>query len=423
MAPIYKVPLSNNSQYTLDTQYTAGGTTLVLNTNVASVVQAPGTCVVDRVDSSGNKTVSKRTYYTFTGVSTTTLTGLAVADGTDQAHAVGAIVEFVPDITWAQAMYNGLTAVVDPTTQALDTTKVVDLTTAQTISNKTIKSSLSEVVTTAGGTTTYTLTPSVAIAAYATGQEFVIKMNATNTGASTINISGLGAKSLTKGGATALSSGDILVDAVYKIVYDGTQFQVGGISASTTTAATIAEVATGTDNTKMVTPLAATGFDTRTATLTNKTYSSPIFSGTSTKLSQTVRMLAYSTQIGLSAAYNQANNTNEQEVTNLRISLPIIAATCTVALRFVGYVSVGAANNTLRLRCGTSTSYLSNTEVAQAYIGGAKSIEALPIIANFSADLSTQTYVVFSCHADANPTSISLSASGNRTSIIVEVFV
>jgi len=254
MAVIYKVPLSNNSQYTLDTQYTAGGTSLVLNTNVASVVQAPGTCVVDRVDSSGNKTASKRTYYTFTGVSTTTLTGLAVADGTDQAHAVGAIVEFVPDITWAQAMYNGLTAVVDPTTQALDTTKVVDLTTAQTISKKTIKSSLAEVVTTAGGTTTYTLTPSVAIAAYATGQEFVIKMNATNTGASTINISGLGAKSLTKGGATALASGDLLIDAVYKIVYDGTQFQVSGISASTTTAATRAEVATGTSNTVFATP-------------------------------------------------------------------------------------------------------------------------------------------------------------------------
>lgn len=110
------------------------------------------------------------------------------------------------------------------------------------------------IVTTAGGTTTYTLTPSPAITAYATGQEFVIKMNATNTGASTINISGLGAKSLTKGGATALASGDLLIDAVYKIVYDGTQFQVSGISASTTTAATRAEVATGTSNTVFATP-------------------------------------------------------------------------------------------------------------------------------------------------------------------------
>lgn len=89
-----------------------------------------------------------------------------------------------------------------------------------------------DLVTTAGGTTTYTLTPTPAVGAYVTGQEFNIKMNATNTGASTINVSGLGAKSLTKGGATALSSGDLLIDAAYKIVYDGTQFQVIGITGT-----------------------------------------------------------------------------------------------------------------------------------------------------------------------------------------------
>lgn len=108
------------------------------------------------------------------------------------------------------------------------------------------------ITTTAGGTTTYTLTPSPAITAYVTGQEFVIKMNAANTGASTINVSGLGAKSLTKGGATALASGDLLIDAAYKIIYDGTQFQVSGINGST--AATRAENATGTSNTLMLTP-------------------------------------------------------------------------------------------------------------------------------------------------------------------------
>lgn len=110
-----------------------------------------------------------------------------------------------------------------------------------------------DLITTAGGTTVYTLTPTPAVGAYVTGQEFNIKMNATNTGASTINVSGLGAKSLTKGGATALASGDLLIDAAYKIVYDGTQFQVSGINSSTT-AATRAENATGTSNTLMLTP-------------------------------------------------------------------------------------------------------------------------------------------------------------------------
>lgn len=134
-----------------------------------------------------------------------------------------------------------------------------------------------DLVTTAGGTTTYTLTPTPAVGAYVTGQEFNIKMNATNTGASTINVSGLGAKSLTKGGATALASGDLLIDAVYKIVYDGTQFQVSGISAAAATIATAAEVTTGTDNTKMVTPLAAQalgGADGWTAATGTWTYAS-----------------------------------------------------------------------------------------------------------------------------------------------------
>ena len=88
------------------------------------------------------------------------------------------------------------------------------------------------ITTTAGGTTAYTLTPTPAITAYVTNQQFLIKMNAANTGASTINISGLGAKSLTKSGATALSSGDLAIDGIYAITYDGTQFQVSGGAGS-----------------------------------------------------------------------------------------------------------------------------------------------------------------------------------------------
>lgn len=109
---LFQVPLQNSLQYTLDTGYTAGGATLVLNSTISSVVQAPGVCVVDRVDSSGNKTVSKREYFTFTGVSGQQLTGCAggLAGSTNQDHAVGAVVEFIPDIIWAQALYDTVTA-------------------------------------------------------------------------------------------------------------------------------------------------------------------------------------------------------------------------------------------------------------------------------------------------------------------------
>lgn len=106
MAFLYQVPVNNALQYTLDSAYTAGGTSLVLNASVAGVVKAPGVCVVDRVDSSGNSTATKRTYYSFTGVSGVNLTGLATVDGTDQSHSVGAIVEFLPDVIQQQAIYD-----------------------------------------------------------------------------------------------------------------------------------------------------------------------------------------------------------------------------------------------------------------------------------------------------------------------------
>ena len=84
------------------------------------------------------------------------------------------------------------------------------------------------ILTTGGGTTAYTLTPAPAITAYATGQQYTIKINVTNTGPSTINISGLGAKAITKTGAVALAAGELMIDAIYTITYDGTQFQLAG---------------------------------------------------------------------------------------------------------------------------------------------------------------------------------------------------
>lgn len=108
---LYQQPTNNNLQYTLNTQLAQGGTSAVLSASVSGVVQAPGVFVVDRVDSAGNKTASVREYISFTGVSGNTLTGLSkgLAGSTDQVHNVGAIVEFVPDVTWANAIYSAVT--------------------------------------------------------------------------------------------------------------------------------------------------------------------------------------------------------------------------------------------------------------------------------------------------------------------------
>lgn len=98
MAQYPRVPTGNNKNYTLDAQISAGASSLTLNQTVAGVVRAPGYLVIDRIDSSGNVTATKREYKYFTGVSGANLTGLTNSDGTDQVHAVGAIVEFVPNV-------------------------------------------------------------------------------------------------------------------------------------------------------------------------------------------------------------------------------------------------------------------------------------------------------------------------------------
>jgi len=79
-----------------------------------------------------------------------------------------------------------------------------------------------------GSADTYTASPSPAITAYATGMEFNLKVNADNTGASTLNISAVGAKNIKKydgaGSKIDLEAGDLQQDQYYKAIYDGTDF-------------------------------------------------------------------------------------------------------------------------------------------------------------------------------------------------------
>lgn len=84
---------------------------------------------------------------------------------------------------------------------------------------------------TASGTDTYAITPSPAITAYASGQAYLVTFTNANTTAPTLNVSGLGPKSITKNGATALDRNDIAAGAQRLLTYDGTQFQISGVSS------------------------------------------------------------------------------------------------------------------------------------------------------------------------------------------------
>jgi hypothetical protein len=111
MANLYSVPLKNSVQHTLAGTLTQAETsTITLDSSVVLELQATssmkGLLVIDRVDVNGALTPTKTEYIAYTGVSGSTVTGLtrAVAGTTAQGHAIGAIVEFVPDVTWAQAI-------------------------------------------------------------------------------------------------------------------------------------------------------------------------------------------------------------------------------------------------------------------------------------------------------------------------------
>ena len=79
---------------------------------------------------------------------------------------------------------------------------------------------------TVAGTDTITGTVSPSLTAYTAGQIFSFVVGTTNTGAVTLNIDGLGAKSVTRAGTVALAAGDMVTGQVALVEYDGTQFQL-----------------------------------------------------------------------------------------------------------------------------------------------------------------------------------------------------
>lgn len=94
----------------------------------------------------------------------------------------------------------------------------------------------------ATGTNTYVFTASPAVLAYTLDRLYLLSFQNNNTGAVTLNVNGLGAVSVKKvdgtGALVALTTGDLKVGALYKLVYDGTQFQVS-IDASTLLVGTV----------------------------------------------------------------------------------------------------------------------------------------------------------------------------------------
>lgn len=80
----------------------------------------------------------------------------------------------------------------------------------------------------AGSTDAYAITLSPAPTAYFTGMMVRFKANTVNTGAATLNVNGLGAKTIKKNTIDDLSNNDITANQIVNVVFDGTNFQLVG---------------------------------------------------------------------------------------------------------------------------------------------------------------------------------------------------
>lgn len=82
----------------------------------------------------------------------------------------------------------------------------------------------------ASGTDAYEITTVPAITSYTAGQRFSFKAGTANTGACTLNVCGLGVKTIKKNTVSDLETGDIVANQIVDVVYDGTYMQMTSVS-------------------------------------------------------------------------------------------------------------------------------------------------------------------------------------------------
>ena len=97
-----------------------------------------------------------------------------------------------------------------------------------------------------GSTDAYAITLSPALNAYADGQTFRFKANTINTGTATLNINGLGAKTIVKGVNTTLSDGDIQAGQICEVTYNGTNFVLNSPTGNSSAGTSYVGAATST---------------------------------------------------------------------------------------------------------------------------------------------------------------------------------
>lgn len=164
---------------------------------------------IDRVDSNGAKTPDKEEVIRGVVSVDRIISAVRGVEGTAQPHSAGAVWE----MRLTASMWN----------------RFIDgILTFATQTGKLILSALDgpRYGADAGGDDTYAVTLDPVPAAYYAGMEVNFKPTTANTGACTLDVNSLGAKTIKKSVSSDLATGDILAGQMVKVIYDGTNFQL-----------------------------------------------------------------------------------------------------------------------------------------------------------------------------------------------------
>jgi len=145
MPVLLSSPTKNAIQKTLAAQLLSTATTAdpITFDDVDGLPNLPGVLVIRRVDTAGAATPAFREYIEYSGTSgNTVLITTRNVDSSNAAltHPVGSIVEFIPDVTWADRIYDALSNVVSIADLSVDLTKIVTPSGTQTLTNKILTS-------------------------------------------------------------------------------------------------------------------------------------------------------------------------------------------------------------------------------------------------------------------------------------------
>jgi hypothetical protein len=191
-------------------------------TNLATDTAVVAT--IDRVDANGTATPSLEETVIGVVSGSNLVNCVRASEGTAQAHNAGAVVEILVTAKgWNDIVDWGL--VEHSQLGVHDSTKVA---TPSTVQNSSYVYAADSV-----GTDAYAITLSPVPSAYATGQVFHFKAGTANTGACTLNVNTLGAKTIKKLHDQDLADNDIEVGQIVTVVYDGTNFQMQSQVANT----------------------------------------------------------------------------------------------------------------------------------------------------------------------------------------------